>query len=33
MHKHIKMLISTICFIAGLYIGDAARNKIIARSK
>lgn len=32
MNKHIKMLISTICFIAGLYIGDTARNKLV-RSK
>ena len=33
MRKHITMAITTVCFVIGLYIGDTARNKIIARSK
>jgi hypothetical protein len=33
MRKHITMAITTVCFVIGLYIGDSARNRIIARSK
>jgi hypothetical protein len=33
MRKHVTMLITTVCFIIGLYAGDAARNKYITRSK
>jgi hypothetical protein len=33
MRKHITMLITTVCFIIGLYAGDAARTKYITRSK
>lgn len=33
MHKHIKVAVTTVCFVIGLYIGDTARSKIIARSK
>lgn len=33
MHKHVKVAISTVFFVIGLYIGDTARSKIIARSK
>jgi hypothetical protein len=33
MRKHITMAITTVCFVIGLYVGDTARNKIIARSK
>lgn len=33
MHKHIKMLVSTVCFVIGLYAGDKARTIITNRSK
>ena len=33
MHKHINMLITTVCFIIGLYAGDFARNQYLNRGK
>jgi len=33
MRKHLNIVITTVCFVAGLYIGDAARTKFLARSK
>ena len=33
MRKHIQVAITTVCFVVGLYTGDWARNKFIARSK
>jgi hypothetical protein len=31
--KTINTVITTMCFIAGLYIGDTARNKYTTRRK
>jgi hypothetical protein len=33
MRKHLTVLFTTVCFVIGMYIGDSARNRIIARSK
>jgi hypothetical protein len=33
MRKHINVAITTVCFVIGLYAGDAARTKYITRSK
>jgi hypothetical protein len=33
MRKHITVLFTTVCFVIGLYAGDTARTKILARSK
>jgi hypothetical protein len=33
MRKHITAAITTVCFIIGLYVGDAARTKYMTRSK
>ena len=33
MRKHIVAAITTVCFVIGLYAGDAARTKFISRNK
>jgi uncharacterized protein YneF (UPF0154 family) len=33
MRKHIAVIITTVCFVIGLYAGDFARNQYINRGK
>jgi len=33
MRKHLTVLFTTVCFVIGMYIGDSARTKYLARSK
>jgi hypothetical protein len=33
MRKHLTVAFTTVCFVIGLYVGDAARTKYITRSK
>ena len=33
MRKHLTVIFTTMCFVIGLYAGDTARTKYLARSK